>query len=192
MNADIVAIQEVEVNTETQKTRIWSVEHADDQPALLGATTGLFHTAFAPAVTSISLGTMKEEHDTPLSSSGIFGIGILSRFPILEQKVIKFQKYKGKTQRNALAVKVQPSASSDPIWFVCTHLGCHTGAEQLQQARELSTWMCALDGSVLCCGDTNSPQWFAAIKALTQGGFVDVGGCRTFPAIGKGVLAISK
>mmetsp|Transcript_4511 Transcript_4511/g.8615 ORF Transcript_4511/g.8615 Transcript_4511/m.8615 type:complete len:281 (+) Transcript_4511:68-910(+) len=181
--ADIVALQEVEVNKASQKTRLWSVVHEDDQPALLAAATGLLHSAFAPAVKSICTGTFREEHDTELAQAGHFGVAILSKHPILEQRVVTFKRYKKKTLRNALAVKVQPP-SSEPIWFVCTHLGCHTGEEQLHQARELNEWMSALDDTVICCGDTNSPPWFAAISALTGDGFVDCGGERTFPAVG--------
>ena len=162
------------MNSALQKTRIWSSTHEDDQVRELSRLTNLEYHAFAPAIRCVSRGKYSECHD---EGEGEFGIGILSRFPVLDTKVITFSPYKKKTPRNALSVLLDLSGGGgggETLWFVCTHLGCHTGPEQLQQAIELFRWTedlrlnhsDAQNQGLLLCGDTNSPPGFKAVAAL--------------------------
>lgn len=103
-----------------------------------------------------------------------------------------YKRYRSKTQRNALAVRITPG--NLPLWFVCTHLGCHTGSEQNQQALELSEWTNSSRftdhdssggaGTIIVTGDCNAPPWFRAAGSLRRNGFRDCRGGRTFPALG--------
>jgi len=207
---DFVCLQEIEVNNNTrQRTRIWSSEHCDDQPNCIGKSIGLNHMVFAPAITSSVIDTKRSFNPLPLKreihdadGGGGFGICILSRYPILKERRIRYQPFKKKTRRNALACLVQiPNknnnaiASSIRIWIVNTHLGCHTGGEQYQQSLELCKFIESLstaDGVILC-GDFNSMPSFRSIKAVKETLFmVDTwkernngvdSGC-TFPAPG--------
>ena len=187
LNVDVVALQEVEVNSSWQKTRLWSSSHGDDQVSLLSELTGMKYTAFGKAVTSVSIGGIKEEHDTEKSKDGNFGIAILSKVPLEDVEVKMYKRYKNKTPRNALSAKI--TLNGRAVRLICTHLGCHTGAEQHQQSVELSGWMSSFDGSsaVVVCGDTNSPPWFRSMRRLL-GGSEGFEGCgnrdRTFPALG--------
>jgi len=187
-DADVVALQEVEVNLTSQKTRLWSTIHNDDQAAMLSDLTDMKYHSFAKSISCISDTKFKEEHDTRCSKDGHFGIAILSKHPILEERVLMYKRYKLKSLRNALAVKIV--VNNTPIWFICTHLGCHIGPEQQQQAKELSEWMNSsqfTDGGVktiICMGDYNSPPWFEAAKTIKQNGFRDCRGRNTFPALG--------
>jgi endonuclease/exonuclease/phosphatase family metal-dependent hydrolase len=194
---DIVCLQEVEVNHAHQQTRLWSTAHFDNQPALLAEQTGLTHHAFAECIKCVATGTLtkgKERHNKP-ECHGSFGVAILSRYPILDQKILTFTKYKKKTKRNALAVLVAVDDGSK-IWVVCTHLGCHSGPEQYAQALELLPFLSSLAADpaaagVILAGDTNSPPFFNAIKHLKKNGMTDTwetngsGSCgTTFPALG--------
>jgi len=189
----------VEVNHALQQTRIWSTAHFDDQPALLSEQTGLKYHAFAEALRCKGKGTFpsgSETHNEP-EALGSFGIAIISRFPILDQKILTYTKYQKKTLRNALAVLIEVDGSK--VWFVCTHLGCHSGPEQHAQAVELAPFLRDLAADqgakgVILAGDTNSPPFFGAIKHLKKNGMTDTwegGGNRsscfggtTFPALG--------
>lgn len=103
----------------------------------------------------------------PATDGGLFGICIVSRYPILQQHIVVYTPYGTKTRRNALACLIalpnhHPSmttnhnnsntGSSDgtttttttAVWIVNTHLGCHTGGEQYHQAVELVAFMQSL------------------------------------------------
>jgi len=75
---------------------------------------------------------------------------------------------------NPLLVASLLTVAGETLWFVCTHLGCHTGAEQFQQAKELFLFTEDLrlnhsDSTtfgLIVCGDTNSPPGFKAIDAM--------------------------
>ena len=63
-DAQIVCLQEVEVNPAPMQTRIWSSRHGDDQPVAVASLAGGFHYhAFAPAIRSRALSRWKERHD---------------------------------------------------------------------------------------------------------------------------------
>lgn len=213
---DIVCLQEVEVNDTLTKTRLWSQYHDDDQPGLIAATAGLDYYVFVPAIRSKTDSDWKERHQQvfdsdvsgnvvtppvrntlerhPLkhtvdSTSGKFGIAILSKFPILQIKTHYYQRYKKKTQRNAMACLID-LPNKKLVWVVNTHLGCHfIGREQAQQSRELVLFIHSLEKrseicEVVLCGDFNSPPWYSCIRELKRHGLRDVannyGG--TFPS----------
>jgi len=207
-NPDIVCLQEIEVNKAQQQTRIWSTAHDHDQPESIAESLGMSHIRFAPAIASVVVEVdrgpllaylippSRETHGG--CDDGKFGICILSRFPILDERHIEYSLYGKKTQRNALACLVQiPNGTS--VWIVNTHLGCHSGGEQYQQSLELSHFVeslvntqnqfCHLAGVILC-GDFNSLPHFRSIKTIKSIGMLDAWkgnglglGC-TFPAAG--------
>merc|ERR1712107_543567 len=83
--ADVVAIQEADVNRASQQTRRWSSKHCDDQVADLARLSGLEHHSFASAmavVVQAGCCVNFEKHDC---GDGEFGIAVLSRYPIMEQ-----------------------------------------------------------------------------------------------------------
>jgi endonuclease/exonuclease/phosphatase family metal-dependent hydrolase len=209
LSPDIIGLQECDVNSSFQQTRVWSKAHGDDQIAELARRTGLDYSAFAPAITSRAESNTKETHGGV--GDGEFGIGILSRWPIVEQRTMMFRPYKNKTPRNALACLIRVPNLGD-VWFVCTHLGCHWGAEQAAQVDELIPWLANLPTmmngddnssgsgsgtSLILVGDTNSLPFWSAIRTLRNanlgsrwGGLRDtasllgLGYRGTFPALG--------
>jgi endonuclease/exonuclease/phosphatase family metal-dependent hydrolase len=197
-NADIVCLQEVEVNTELQTTRTWSKPHKDDQVALIAEQAGYQYYKFAPAVTSIAntvAGTEVFDDD----SGGKFGVALLSKWPIADHKIVTFTPYQKKTPRNVLACHIEMPASqtltkeNKTIWVLSTHLGCHfRGREQLHQARELRLLVENLlseankTSTVILAGDFNSVNWYASVKmirdVLIEANRHNEG---TFPAVGR-------
>ena len=191
VDADIVCLQEVEVNLVRQKTRIWSSLHEDDQVARIADEAGFTHSKFGKAITCVASSSYLE---TIGQGDGEFGVAILSKWPILDHKILAFAPFSNKTPRNALACLIEiPSCENDTkvmkVWVVCTHLGCNFGgSEQLQQANELAVFLrnlLEMSDYVLLGGDFNSPNWFAAIhelkKVLTDASCPGKG---TFPATG--------
>ena len=61
--ADIVCLQEVEVNDLIMRTRIWSSHHSDNQPSKIAKLAGIQYHAFAPAIRSRASSCYKEMHD---------------------------------------------------------------------------------------------------------------------------------
>lgn len=105
-NADIIGVQEIELNASFQKTRIWSTAHKDDQPALIAKAAEYAHYSFvrlfpihlqlsnsfkAPALTSLSTSAFREHHDT---GAGEFGIAIFSKFPITKTITHNYEIYR--------------------------------------------------------------------------------------------------
>ena len=210
INADLVCLQECEVNHVKQKTRLWSRPHDDDQPHRIARLCGggLYpHVAFAPAVRSVVAHSYLYSESFGEELDGEFGIAILSKWPIVDQKVLNFARYGKKTPRNALACQIErPFVDDSPtttttttkIWLVCTHLGCHFwGGEQLQQSRELRAFINGLgattppaDDVVILGADLNCLRWFAAISVLetvleNADDCEDSDGKGTFPSIGR-------
>ena len=134
-----------------------------------------------------------EEDGNP---GGLFGICIVSRYPILQQHIVVYTPYGTKTRRNALACLIalpNHHGSSDgttttttttAVWIVNTHLGCHTGGEQYHQAVELVAFLQSLTttrirmeeepgstrgtivAGIILCGDFNSLPFFQSIKTI--------------------------
>jgi len=147
-NADIVCLQEIEVNDIPIQTRLWSVLHSDDQPSTIAKLTGLQYHVFVPAIWSRASSRYKECHDEVTNNDvsgnfnddewkrryasdksntqnrngmGKFGIAILSRYPIVSIQIHEYKRYKHKTIRNCMACLV--SLPNDTrVWIVNTHI----------------------------------------------------------------------
>ena len=201
---------------------MWSAPHADDQPhtiadglAAASSSRGScdnYHVSFAPAIASVARDRCHERHGDPndhVAEMGQFGIAILSQLPIVETRIHRYKRYKRKTLRNAQAclillppssssssqgAKKQQSAPKRAIWVVNTHLGCHSGGEQHEQAMELVVFLRSLSqpsssntarrsttpnidivpfSQIVLCGDFNSPPFFISMEVIRRAGFVD-------------------
>eukprot|EP00566_Odontella_aurita_P000160 CAMPEP_0113530088 /NCGR_PEP_ID=MMETSP0015_2-20120614/2745_1 /TAXON_ID=2838 /ORGANISM="Odontella" /LENGTH=243 /DNA_ID=CAMNT_0000428771 /DNA_START=62 /DNA_END=794 /DNA_ORIENTATION=- /assembly_acc=CAM_ASM_000160 len=194
----VVCLQEIEANHSTQQTRVWSSVHSSHQPRELASSLALEHCHFAPAISSVASSRYREVHDCSDAKGG-FGIATLSKYPILEVRRRTFHRLK--TIRNALACLIAlPNGAK--VWVVNTHLGCHWGGEQFQQAKELARFIDSLGMSsetcgpedvsgIILCGDFNSLPFFRSVKVMKSFGLIDTWGTKglgpgcTFPADGK-------
>jgi endonuclease/exonuclease/phosphatase family metal-dependent hydrolase len=157
---DLVALQEVDKGTSRSDKK--------DEPEELGALVGM-SSAFAKAIDV---------------SGGDYGNAVLSRWPILSEKVEKLPKTGGREQRVALITRVK-HATLREIVFVAVHLEHQHEGDRLAQAKALKA---ALDQiptpNIIVAGDFNATPDSEAIKIFTDAGWTD---CtddddKTFPA----------
>jgi len=94
VNPDVVALQEVECNTERRCCRTWSAMHADDQPKEIAKLCGMpyvhFAATLAAAMPEKEQEARKGEVLHPSSGAG-YGNAILSRFPIVDSRVLRYR-----------------------------------------------------------------------------------------------------
>ena len=131
-DCDLVALQEVDRNTK----RCQNV----DQIAELGRLTGM-QSYFGKAI----------DFD-----GGEYGLGILSRLPIVVSKTLILPSNSNREQRIALEVFVKP-ASGPSFVFVCTHLD-HSARQndRMDQNAELRKLFGAGPSQAILAGDFNS------------------------------------
>lgn len=123
---------------------------------------------------------------------GTFGIGFLSRFPILEKKSFAYRRFAGRQGRGALAVEIDLTAvCGTRLWCVCTHLQKDlTGYEQECQVKELLAFCDSLGAAdrLVLAGDFNVCPAFRALRLLiARFGGAGVPKRTTFPLLRCGL-----
>eukprot|EP00698_Gefionella_okellyi_P025500 TRINITY_DN9366_c0_g1_i1.p1 TRINITY_DN9366_c0_g1~~TRINITY_DN9366_c0_g1_i1.p1 ORF type:complete len:282 (-),score=56.57 TRINITY_DN9366_c0_g1_i1:76-795(-) len=162
---DIVGLQEVDNCT--------SRHPGDDQPALLSSLTGMPFYRY---------GKMRD------FEGGGYGIAILSKHPILDTRVLRYNKPGTNTPpedcgtpadkdfcQGALAVLVNvTTTTSGPLqlWFVTTHLGLQ-GAQE-DETKQLVPFLTSLGSHVVLCGDMNSVPTDPAMQVLRDAHLQDM------------------
>jgi len=131
--ADLVALQEVDVYTERSGTDLHQAKE-------LAASTGMFYY-FVKTI----------DHQ-----GGDYGIAILSKFPIIDSASYKlpFKEGTNGEQRGVAAVTVQLT-TGNKIKFICTHLD-FTKGNALVQAAEINRLFQKEELPVILCGDFNA------------------------------------
>jgi endonuclease/exonuclease/phosphatase family metal-dependent hydrolase len=159
--ADLVALQEVDVKT----GRASGV----DQAAELGRLTGM-HVVFGEAM----------PYD-----GGSYGEAVLSRWPVLEQRVLPLPASGDHEPRAAVEIVVRVPGSERDLRFVGTHLD-HTRdeADRLAQVAELLRQLAPGAIPTLLVGDLNSDPDSAAMGLFFGAGWTpaDPTLAPTFPA----------
>jgi len=124
---------------------------------------------------------VREKHNAEEARYGAFGIAILSKYPIVQVKELKYKRYGTKTLRNAIACLIS-LPGKETVWIANTHLGCHWGGEQYQQSLELVSFLQSLEETaastegIILCGDFNSLSLFRSVQTIQssfEGGIVD-------------------
>ena len=138
---DIVAIQEIDRHTErTQNV---------DQPAELERLTGM-HAVFGR---TIGLG------------SGEYGIAILSKYPVKEQKITQLPQLGNREDRGVLEATIQLDDKT-MLLFACTHF-CHQSEERrTMQAEKINELFAGRDGLVIVAGDFNATPDSKTIETI--------------------------
>jgi len=128
---DLVALQEVDRNT-LRSQRV-------DQLAELGRLTGL-QPYFGKAIDY---------------GGGEYGLGILSRLPILESKLMQLPSGSNREKRIVIEVVVQPKTGPRFV-FACTHLDHSSGEnDRAQQIKELKKLFGGGPSQAILAGDFN-------------------------------------
>jgi endonuclease/exonuclease/phosphatase family metal-dependent hydrolase len=142
---DLVALQEVDVNTQ----RTGNV----DQAAELAKLTGL-HVVFGKSIDY---------------RGGQYGNAVLSRFPVEKHAVHPLPGKPDAERRTALEVVVRPWEGGPPLTFVGTHLD-HTRDEtdRFRQAEEINRLLAsdAQRDATILAGDLNAVPTSETIKKL--------------------------
>lgn len=139
VNPDIIAIQEVDRNT-NRSGKI-------DQAQILADLTG-YNMVFGKTI----------DHD-----GGDYGIAILSKHPILSQQSLILPSFPngdttspGYEQRIALVTQIEVPGFEVPITFINTHLDWHEDpAVRLQQIRTINEITLDMRGIKILAGDFN-------------------------------------
>ena len=143
-NPDLVAVQEVDRNTErTNKT---------DQPKILADQLGM-HYVFGKSI----------DHQ-----GGNYGLLILSRFPILEHQMVLLPQEGQREQRGLLIAKIGiPNADGKIIRLANTHLGL-SQSERESQVDKVMTLLADGSEPVLLAGDFNArPESDVLVRLLS-------------------------
>ncbi|KFD23073.1 endonuclease/exonuclease/phosphatase family protein [Yokenella regensburgei] len=115
LNADLISLNEVDVNTE----RSGKVDQVNELAKLTG-----MHGAFGKAIDF---------------EGGQYGVAILSKYPVEKQQVFKLPSGDGE-QRVLLMVQVRKPGLAEPVLFMTTHLDWQENpALRQQQIREINS-----------------------------------------------------
>ncbi|NPA38141.1 MAG: PQQ-binding-like beta-propeller repeat protein, partial [Chlorobi bacterium] len=96
--------------------------------------------------------------------NGEYGVAILSKYPIIDNKLISLPTDDDEEDRVALMVKV--SINDKYLWFISTHFS-YTDS-QVQQAETITNEAFSLDAPVILGGDLNAEAGSDAINYMEQ------------------------
>lgn len=139
---DLVALQEVDVNTKRS---------GNINQAVLLAQKLKMNFYFAKAI----------DHD-----GGDYGVAILSRFPLSEQKTYKLPKNSSaRAEQRVLAIAMVEIAKGKFIRFASTHLDAeHSDENRVMQVKEIVRLTAGETLPLLIAGDLNAEPGSAPIK----------------------------
>lgn len=169
--ASIVCLQEIESNITVGRARIFSATHGDNQPAMIAERCGLEHVFFLASVQANVESEGGSEGEILRANPGIrYGNCILSKYPILDRRVLHYRPKsrsalrikmdKEEQPRTAQAALMDVKEMGGKIWIVNTHF-CHLPwrAAHKRQANQLLEWIQNLRSKypIVLCGDFNAP-----------------------------------
>ncbi len=155
---DLVALQELDRHTARSESM--------DQIAQLAKLTGLTG-CFGKAIDF---------------GGGEYGVGVLSRLPIIERRTIKLPSGERREQRVALEIVVKP-ANSPEFTFVSTHFDHSSGEnDRARQAASLRELFGANSRDSILAGDFNAPATRAEMAPLLEK-WMDVDAKKQSPTI---------
>ena len=148
LNADVVALQEMDVNRRRSGEQ--------DQTAMIASQLGMYHRFF------------------PVWSSGTeqYGLSVLSRFPmsVVRQEILTDVDHRSRREARG-AIWVSLDTDAGPVHFINTHLGLTRG-ERVKQIDELlgERWLNDLQTKepVILAGDFNAGPKSHVMKRLTR------------------------
>ena len=157
-DCDLVALQEVDRHTKRSESV--------DQLAELGRLTGM-QSYFGKAI----------DYD-----GGEYGVGILSRLPVVVSKAVKLPSDAKREQRVALEVFVKPE-TGPAFAFVCTHLDHSAGpSDRTEQNAELRKLFGNGPRQAILAGDFNSTSDKSELAPILEK-WVDVDAEKLSPTI---------
>ncbi len=150
MQADIVALQEVDV-----RTRRGGFE---EQPAALAAALG-FHYVFAASIKW---------------DEGDYGLALLSRWPMTEVRRHRLDTTLGAEPRIVLEATV--CADGRPLHLFNHHADGRVATRHATLAQVQAVLQPHIGSGIIVAGDFNEPSNAPGVRALLDAGLVDLGG----------------
>lgn len=151
-NAQLVGLQEVDKNTD---------RNPYDQTSELGKKLNM-SSIFGKAIDGFG---------------GEYGNAILSKFPILDKRHVIFKTFASGEYRSVVAIRTQVQKKT--LWFSTVHLDWYKNETQLQQMRELKSFLTNLKKEFpkdvfIVSGDFNSDPHSQLIKEFKGEEWIDV------------------
>ena len=88
-------------------------------------------------------------------AGGYYGIGMLSRYPILRSERVLLPN-DGKTEQRSMLIADIELPSGRVVTFVCTHLEVKTAKMRQEQVRFINKYLKGVRNQILLCGDMNA------------------------------------
>jgi len=136
-NPDIVALQEVDVNT--TRTR---APHQNGK-------NFISELAFRTGMLSIYGKTIPY-------AGGYYGIGILSKYPFTSSKRVLLPMPEGAKEQRAVLISEIELSGKQAITFACTHLDYTTSEVRQAQVKFINSILLQGDNPTILCGDFNA------------------------------------
>ena len=133
---DIVAVQECDWNTQRERA---PKQNGVKFVNVLAAETGMF-------------GLYGKSIDY---KGGYYGIGILSKYPIIRSERVLLPN-DGKTEQRSMLIADLELPDKSVITFVCTHLEVKSSAMRVEQVKFINKYLKKIKHQVILCGDMNS------------------------------------
>ncbi|MDR3110879.1 MAG: endonuclease/exonuclease/phosphatase family protein [Planctomycetaceae bacterium] len=143
LNPDLIAVQEIDVNTRRTDKQ--------NQAELLAKSLGM-KFAFGKAIDY---------------QGGEYGILILSKFPIVEQKMVLLPPKAQQEQRGVLVANIKLS-DSKTIRFACTHLSVASAEERQVQVEKINELLLDEKIPTIIAGDFNARPRSDAMKTILK------------------------
>lgn len=100
-------------------------------------------------------------------AGGYYGIGLLSRYPILRSERVLLPN-DGKTEQRSMLIADVELPSGKLITFVCTHLEVKSSQMRQEQIRFINKYLKGVKNQILLCGDMNAEPDSEEMKALAR------------------------
>lgn len=136
-NPDIVALQEVDWKTHRERA---PRQHGVAMINELAFYTGMF-------------GLYGKSIDY---SGGYYGLGILSRYPILSSQRILLPNPEPQAEQRSMLMAQIEMPHHQPVTFICTHLEVATQDKRIAQIRFIQQEAKKIEGPLLLAGDFNA------------------------------------
>lgn len=88
-------------------------------------------------------------------AGGYYGIGLLSRYPILRSERVLLPN-DGKTEQRSMLIADIELPSGTVVTFVCTHLEVKSSQMRQEQVRFINKYIKGIKNQIILCGDMNA------------------------------------
>lgn len=122
---------------------------------------------------------------------GEYGIGVLSRFPIVKAAAYTLSQARGKEPRSALEAQVNVPGMAVPVSFLSIHgdYDDYTADVRVQEIQAILGFLAEHENPLVLAGDFNAERMDPALRVLEASGWsvLDKNNAVTFPSADGGI-----